>query len=155
MDKLQLEDKTTNVNQMNLSELKNILYMNNKNNKKLDDKIINILNSKIKSLILASESIETETDESIKTESIKTESIETESDESIESIESIETEIEPNKNKKFTESSKKIFDRMVSHAEVINNAFRSKEKNRIIKPFIDRNTNNKKLGERKNIKIKN
>ncbi len=155
MDKLQLEDKTTNVNQMNLSELKNILYMNNKNNKKLDDKIINILNSKIKSLILASESIETETDESIKTESIKTESIETESDESIESIESIETEIEPNKNKKFTESSKKIFDRMVSHAEVINNAFRSKEKNRIIKPFIDINTNNKKLGERKNIKIKN
>jgi hypothetical protein len=149
MDKLQLEDKTTNVNQMNLSELKNILYMNNKNNKKLDDKIINILNSKIKSLILASESIETETDESIKTESIKTESIETESDESI------ETEIEPNKNKKFTESSKKIFDRMVSHAEVINNAFRSKEKNRIIKPFIDINTNNKKLGERKNIKIKN
>ena len=164
LESLQLSDKTNNVNEMNLSDLKNILYQN-KNKNKLNDETINILKQKINNIILKSNTIiyEDTTDKSDivdLTESIETESIETESSESIDSnyLEDVKKLYSRNdkkaENEKFTQSSRKLYDRMMSQAEIINNSYKNITRKQIEKPFINSNDNITKLGERKNIKKK-
>jgi hypothetical protein len=53
-------------------------------------------------------------------------------------------------NQKFTQTSQKLFDRMISHAQVINDSYAGKNINKVSKPFVNDNSdNNRKLGERK------
>ena len=167
MDKLQLLDKTNNVKYMNLSEIKNLLYLN-KNTNKLNDKVLNMLKNKIKDLIEESNKI-TDTSEYIDNseESINmTES--TNSNESTESNESNESNYlddvkklysrndKKAENERFTQSSRKLYDRMMSQAEIINKSYKNISKKEIDRPFVNDNINDniKKLGERKNIKMR-
>lgn len=138
---------STNINEMNLSELKNIIYLNKKCNK-LSDTIVDTLNNKIKNIILCSNDKESICDtpsdsasESASTTTTSDSCSTTDSDNKIH-----------NENRKMYEclTSKKIFDRMASHAKVINE---QQHNNKVeINYLLDNNT--KKLGERKHIKIK-
>jgi hypothetical protein len=151
---------------MNLSDLKNILYQN-KNKNKLSDKIVNILKQKINNIILKSKEISDETDKTNETnetdetnetnetdETNETESIETESN-YLDDVKKLYSRNDKKvENEKFTQSSRKLYDRMMSHAEIINNSYKNITKKQIEKPFINSYDNITKLGDRKNIKKK-
>lgn len=168
MDKLQLLDKTNNVNHMNLSEIKNLLYLN-KNTNKLNDKILTILKNKIKELIEESnkvieESIEItdttvyseETDDDVDDTSDKCESDISSDSNYLEDVKKLYSRNDRKiENERFTQSSRKLYDRMMSQAEIINNSYKNITKKEIDRPFINDKDNVKKLGERKNIKKNN
>ncbi len=156
MEKLQLYDKNDDINIMSLSELKNILY--NDKNISNESKIIikNIIKDKIKNSLVESESSSSE--ESISEE--KDDNIEFEYDiESEESNNDYKDEIKKlydrsdrkGENERFTQTSQKLFDRMFSHAQIINNSYNGVNTQKISKPFATDNPGRIKLGERKYI----
>lgn len=159
MDKIKYNDKNNDIYNMYLSELKNELYINKKLTNKNIDKIKNLINNKIKNSLIYNKI--NNIDNNINTDDIEVSSISI-SDElsSEESEEEYKNEIskiynikdKKGENQKFTQTSQKLYNRMMSHAEVINNTYNYKNNynNKIIKPFVDRNTNNN-LGIRKNI----
>ncbi len=156
MEKLQFYDKNDDINIMSLSELKNILY-NDKNISNESKNIIqNIIKDKIKNSLVESESSSSE--ESISEE--KDDNIEFEYDiESEESNNDYKDEIKKlydrsdrkGENERFTQTSKKLFDRMFSHAQIINNSYNGVNTQKISKPFATDNPGRIKLGERKYI----
>ncbi len=156
MEKLQFYDKNDDINIMSLSELKNILY--NDKNISNESKIIikNIIKDKIKNSLVESESSSSE--ESISEE--KDDNIEFEYDiESEESNNDYKDEIKKlydrsdrkGENERFTQTSQKLFDRMFSHAQIINNSYNGVNTQKISKPFATDNPGRIKLGERKYI----
>jgi hypothetical protein len=54
-------------------------------------------------------------------------------------------------NERFTQTSQKLFDRMFSHAQIINNSYNGVNTQKISKPFATDNPGRIKLGERKYI----
>jgi len=201
MDKLQLYDRTNNVNKMNLSELKTIIYLNNnKYNNKLGKNILTILENKITTIIkksvseqdddlynintdsdivgqntdsdtvdrnngqsnssdtiYISNSVDSDRDDSDRDDS---DSVDPNSDDSEENYKKDISNMysrtnKKNENQKFTQTSRKIFDRMISQAEIINKSYvdgkRTTEK--INRPFVD-DINTTKLGERKYVNTK-
>ncbi len=149
--------KTNNVDEMNLSELKSILHLNKTTNK-LDEKIIKILKQRINNLILESNKIE----DTISETDIQTEDTEDTEDSEISSesdyLDDVKKLYSRNdrkaENDRFTQSSRKLYDRMMSQAEIINKSYKNITKKEIDKPFLNDKDNVKKLGERKNIKKK-
>lgn len=151
MDKLKLFEKNDNIYDMYLSELKNMLY----NNKKLSEESINIIKSiiedKIKnSLIEKLKPNITDTESSISIELSESSELK----ESISDKQNIKDKQyhrydKKEENQKFTQTSKKIFDRMLSQAEIINNSYINNNINKISRPYID--NQQKRLGERKYI----
>jgi hypothetical protein len=156
MEKLNLYDKNDDINLMSLSELKNILY-NDKNISNESKNIIqNIIKDKIQNSLIESESSSSE--ESVSEE--KDNNIEFDYDiESEESNDDYKDEIKKlydrsdrkGENERFTQTSKKLFDRMFSHAQIINNSYSNNNTQKISKPFATDNPGRIKLGERKNI----
>jgi hypothetical protein len=169
MNKLELLQKTNqniNVNKMNLNEIKTIIYLNKKNNK-LSDNIIKILNNKISNIIYLSNNknntnidthidtdINTETDTNLDTDTESSSELVSETDSYFESINKMYSKNnKKNQNNQTIHTSKKLYDRMLSQAEIINNSYKNIVCNKIEKPFIDINNFNQKLGIRKNIKL--
>ncbi len=156
MEKLNLYDKNDDINLMSLSELKNILY-NDKNISNESKNIIqNIIKDKIQNSLIESES--SSSYESVSEE--KDNNIEFDYDiESEESNDDYKDEIKKlydrsdrkGENERFTQTSQKLFDRMFSHAQIINNSYSNNNTQKISKPFATDNPGRIKLGERKNI----
>lgn len=141
-------------NELSLNDLKNILY----SNKNLSDKdkigIKKLINKKInltKTKIIKSETeseMESETESEI--ESVESKDILIENDDINKLFDRVDKK---GQNQRFTQSSKKLLDRMFSEASYINNYQIINNTNVMTKPYIDDNNNDnkKKLGIRKNI----
>ena len=149
----------TSLNELSLNELKTILYSNKNLTDKDKIKIKNYINNKINFTIKINK-----TEMEVKTK-INSET-DSETDSETESIDSKDILIENNdinklfdridkkgKNQRFTQTSKKILDRMFSEASYINNYQVINNNMSMTKPYIDDNRNNKKLGIRKNINL--
>jgi hypothetical protein len=162
MEKLNLYDKNDDINLMSLSELKNILY-NDKNISNESKNIIqNIIKNKIKNSLVESESSSSEEFVAEEKNNNIDETDDTEFNYDIESEESnIDYKDEIKKlydrsdrkgqNERFTQTSQKLFDRMFSHAQIINDSYSNNNTQKISKPFATDNPGRVKLGERKYI----
>ena len=144
------------LNELSLSELKNILY-SNKNLLDKDKKKIKILiNNKInftkktnKETNIESES-ESESESNSETESIDSKDILIENNDINKLFDRVDKK---GQNQRFTQTSQKLLDRMFSEASYINNHQVINNNMTMTKPYIDDNKNNKKLGIRKNINL--
>lgn len=153
-----IHDKLT-FNELSLNDLKNILYSNKKLSDKDKIKIKNIIDNKInltKKIIYkmeekTEEKTEQYTDSDTKpdTESIESNDIIIQNDDINKLFDRVDKK---GHNQRFTQSSKKLLDRMFSEASYINNYQVINNNNIMSKPYIDNNSNTK-LGIRKNIKI--
>jgi hypothetical protein len=163
MDKLQLFGKNNDINNMFLSELKELLY-NNKNLKiNLKDDIIDNIKKIMDSKVNKNKDDnndnnndnENDTDTYSLSDSDKdnlTNSSSSNTDDNYDYKEG-RTKMyskynKKEENQKFTQTSQKLFDRMFSHAQILNQGYN----NNIIKPFKDYNNKKTELGKRKNIK---
>lgn len=155
------------LNELSLSELKNILYSNKNLLDKDKIKIKTLINNKIglskktnHNITKIKSNIEINTEINTESES------NSESNSETESIDSKDILIENNdinklfdrvdkkgQNQRFTQTSQKLLDRMFSEASYINNYQVINNNMAISKPYIDDNKNNKKLGIRKNINL--
>ncbi len=163
-------DKNDDIYVMYLSELKNILYSDKKISDSSKSIIQNIIKDKIKNSLLESESSSSE--ESIESEKNNNDidqnidqDIDYNIDYNIETEESNESNIDykdnikklydrsdrKGENERFTQTSKKLFDRMFSHAQIINDSYSNNNTQKISKPFATDNPGRIKLGERKYI----
>ena len=157
MEKLQLYDKNDDINMMYLSELKNILY-NDKNISNESKNIIqNIIKDKIKNSLVISESSSTEESISVEKDNedfnydIDNTSEESNDDYKDEIKKLYDRSDRKGENERFTQTSQKLFDRMFSHAQIINNSYNGVNTQKISKPFATDNPGRIKLGERKYI----
>ncbi len=154
MDTLQLSDKTKNVNEMNLSELKNILYLNKSSNK-LSTDIVNILNNRIDKIVAnfrESASASASASDSSGSSSGSSSRSSTSDSNYLDDVKKLYSRNDKKiKNDHFTQTSRKLFDRMMSQAEIINNSYKDNRTKHIEKPFVN-NESPVKLGERKNIR---
>ncbi len=158
MEKLQFYDKNDDINIMSLSELKNMLYNDKNISNESKDIIKNIIKDKIKNSLLENETSSSE--ESISEEKYNNVEFDYDIDNtSEESNDDYKNEIKKlydrsdrkGENERFTQTSKKLFDRMFSHAQIINNSYNGINTQKISKPFATDNPGRIKLGERKNI----
>mgnify|MGYP003340274517 CR=1 FL=1 len=139
------------LNELSLNDLKNILY----SNKNLSDhdkiKIKKTINKKINftNKINIINKKETEFETETETKSIESNDILIENDDINKLFDRVDKK---GQNQRFTQSSKKLLDRMFSEASYINNYQVINNTNVMSKPYVDDNNNNKKLGIRKNIK---
>ena len=138
-----------------LSELKNILYSDKKITVESKEIINNIIKDKIKKSLIQKEIKITETETETETETDNSYTLEdSESEDSYkEDIRKIYNRNDKKgDNQKFTQTSQKLYDRMFSQAQIINQSYMSSGSNntvKISKPFISDNSNNRKLGERR------
>ena len=137
-----------------LSELKNILY-SNKNLLDEDKKIIKtLINNKINFTKKTKDKInlesESDSESDLETESIYSKDILIENNDINKLYDRIDKK---GQNQRFTQTSQKILDRMLSEASYVNNHQVMNNNMSMTKPYIDDNKNNKKLGIRKNINI--
>ena len=153
-------DKNDDIYVMYLSELKNILYSDKKISDESKNIIKNIIKDKIKNSLIESETSSSE-------ESIQSEKNNIDNDEDIDyNIDTDESNSDykenikklydrsdrKGENERFTQTSKKLFDRMFSHAQIINNSYSNNNNTqKISKPFATDNPGRIKLGERKYI----
>ena len=163
MEKIKLYDKNDDIYIMYLSELKNILYSDKQISDESKNIIQNIIKDKIKNSLVVSESSSSEESISVEKDNEKDNEIDTEFNYDIESEESnddYKDEIKKlydrsdrkGENERFTQTSKKLFDRMFSHAQIINNSYSNNiNTQKISKPFAIDMPNRPKLGERKHI----
>jgi hypothetical protein len=154
-----------NYQNLNLNELKTILYIN----KNLQDDIKKEINDIIKNKIKLSNThclLGLPNDVEYNTQSDGERSIYIESSDDTDKSTDIDTFDEQNykenikklynrvnkkeENERFTQSSRKLYDRMFSEASYINDIGKYKINN-ISKPFTDNNINQQKLGNRKKI----
>ncbi len=158
MEKLQFYDKNDDINIMSLSELKNMLYNDKNISNESKDIIKNIIKDKIKNSLLENETSSSE--ESISEEKYNNAEFDYDIDNtSEESNDDYKNEIKKlydrsdrkGENERFTQTSQKLFDRMFSHAQIINNSYNGVNTQKISKPFATDNPGRIKLGERKNI----
>jgi hypothetical protein len=167
MENLKLYDKNDDIYIMYLSELKNMLYSDKNISDESKNIIRNIIKNKIKNSLIeiessSSEEIESEEIESKEKKNNINQDDNTEFNYDIESEESntdYKDEIKKlydrsdrkGENERFTQTSQKLFDRMFSHAQIINNSYSSGNTQKISKPFVTDNPGRTKLGERKYI----
>lgn len=159
-----------NYQNLNLSELKTILYINKNLKDDIKKEINDIIKNKIKlsnrprGLLGSTPRIEhnppvpiddndnlTDEERSIYIES--SDDTESESDKKNykDNIKKLYDRVnKKEENERFTQSSRKLYDRMFSEASYINDIGKYKINN-ISKPFADNNINQAKLGERKRI----
>ena len=135
MDKLNFLEKDNDIYIMSLSELKNMLYTNKKISDKSKNIIKTIITEKITDSLIEKEMSETgsEDEESNDSDDINSNNS-NDSDNSNNSTNSKDDYKQDIKklynrvdkkgdNQKFTQSSQKLFDRMFSHAQVINDSY--------------------------------
>lgn len=165
MENLQLYDKNDDINIMYLSELKNILYSDKKISNESKNIIKNIIKDKIKDSLVESESSSSEesiirSEKNVDDINYKNDNIEFNYDiESEESNSDYKQDIKKlydrsdkkGENERFTQTSQKLFDRMFSHAQIINDSYSGINTQKISKPFATDNPGKTKLGERKYI----
>ena len=145
-----------NYQNLNLNELKTILYINNNLKDDIKKEINDIIKNKIKlNSIIEDIAISDEeksiyiessddTDKSNDTEKVDKHNYK-------ENIKKLYDRVnKKEENDRFTQSSQKLYDRMFSEASYINDIGKYKINN-ISKPFTDSNINQQKLGNRKKI----
>lgn len=145
-----------NYQNLNLNELKTILYINNNLKDDIKKEINDIIKNKIKlNSIIEDNAISDEkksiyiessddTDKSNDTEKVDKHNYK-------ENIKKLYDRVnKKEENDRFTQSSQKLYDRMFSEASYINDIGKYKINN-ISKPFTDNNINQQKLGNRKKI----
>ena len=162
MENLKLYDKNDDIYIMYLAELKNMLYSDKNISDESKNIIRNIIKDKIKNSLIESESSSSEEPESEEKKTNINKDNDTEFNYDIESEESnteYKDEIKKlydrsdrkGENERFTQTSQKLFDRMFSHAQIINNSYSNNNTQKISKPFVTDNPGTIKLGERKYI----
>jgi len=153
MNMQSLYDTDKNIEDMYLSELKNMLYSKKPIDPKIKEYISYNINTKIKdSIAIKKENITQEIESDNIYELTESDDIDSETnDDYKQDIKKLyERKNKKEENERFTQTSKKLFDRMFSEAQVINNSYRNNNQ-KISRPFVNEN-NTKKLGERKNIR---
>ncbi len=143
--------KTKNNNTEEVDKIKNIInnkikqQSNNINNNEIDEDLIKF-KSNIKSNIKISKKIENKSESDDSTSSIKSEDLLVKNEDINKLYDRVDKK---GQNQRFTQTSKKLFDRMFSEASYINKIGTD---NIVVKPFSDNNIQNPtKLGMRKNI----